>query len=148
MRPNWTGWGIVALFLVGGIIFWITIPDIYIGQIWVGVSVLLIGIYTFANKRANRALEITQTGVRGQAQILEMTQLGTRVNGQPRVKFRLLVSAPGTAPFEDERTEIVPEIALGALTNGTPLSIYMKPEVPSDYVIDWFGQEGLVSAVT
>jgi hypothetical protein len=139
MRPNRTGWGLLVFFLVGGIAFWITMPEVFIGQIWVGVSVLLGIIYVRAFLRAERADEMRQTGTPGQAQILELTQTGVYVNNQPRVTLRLNIQAPGVAPFEDTKTHTVPLVALGRLTAGTPLAVYLSPEKPRDYVIDWFG---------
>ena len=139
MRPNKTGWGLVGFFFIGGIFFWITEPDIWIGQIWVAVSVFLGVVYLLMTKKANFADALRATGVRGDAQILEMTQTGTYVNNQPRVKLKLKVSAPGVPAFEDTRTETVPLIALGQLTAGAPLAVYMPAGRPQDYVIDWSG---------
>ena len=45
-RANFgVGIPLLLFFFVGGIVFWFTIPDIYIGQIWVGVSLLLAVIF-------------------------------------------------------------------------------------------------------
>lgn len=145
MRPNKTGWGLVVFFLAGGIFFWITMPEIWIGQIWVAVSVFLGLLYLFISKKANIADALRATGVPGSAQILEMTQTGTYINNQPRVKLKLRVSAPGVPPFEDTRTETVPLIALGQLTTGAPLPVYMPAGKPNDYVIDWSGGGGLAA---
>jgi hypothetical protein len=139
MRPNRSGWFILAFFLIGGIAFWITMPEIFIGPIWVGVSVVLGIIYVVMFLRAERADEMKQTGTPGQAQILELTQTGVYVNNQPRVTLRLAIQAPGVAPFEDTKTHTVPLVALGRLTAGTPLAVYLDPQKPRDYVIDWFG---------
>jgi hypothetical protein len=139
MRPNKMGWGLVAFFLIGGIAFWIKMPEIFIGQIWVGVSLFLAAVYLLMTRAANRAQTLMATGVRGQAQILEMTQTGVMVNDQPRVKFKLRISAPGIPSFEDERTQTVPLIALGQLSMGTPLAVFLTPDKPGDYVIDWSG---------
>ena len=68
-----------------------------------------------------------------------MTQTGMYVNNQPRVKLRLQIQAPGVAPFEDTSTHTVPLVALGRLTAGTPLAVYLSPDDPSEYTIDWFG---------
>lgn len=144
MRPNRTGWVLVAFFLLAGIGFWIAIPEIFIGQIWVAVALLLAVVYAGMNRRADQAEELKRTGIQGQAKIVEMTQTGTYINEQPRVKMKLSISAPGVAPFEDERTETVPLIALGRLSSGVPLVVYMKPEDPQGYVIDWGGTPGSV----
>lgn len=142
MRPNKVGWIIASFFLVGGLAFWATMPEIFIGQIWIAVSLALILYYALMNRAANRADDLRRTGVRGQAEILEMTQTGTYINNQPRVKLKLRILAPHVAPFEDERTVTVPMIALGRLTAGTPLNVYMPPEDPKSYVIDWSGGGG------
>jgi hypothetical protein len=139
MRPSRVGWLILAFFLIGGIALWITMPDVFIGPIWVGVSVLLGIIYVVMFLRAERADQMKQTGTPGQAQILEMTQTGVYVNNQPRVTLRLSIQAAGMPPFEDTRTHTVPLVALGRLTSGTPLAVYLDPEKPRDYMIDWFG---------
>ena len=41
MGPNWVSIGLTAMFLIGGALFWIFLPEIWIGQIWVGVGLLL-----------------------------------------------------------------------------------------------------------
>lgn len=143
MRPNRMGWVLLAFFLIGGIVFWIRIPEVGIGQIWVGVSVILGILFVVMFLRAERADEMKQTGTPGQAQILELTQTGMYVNEQPRVKLKLYIQAPGIAPFEDTKTHTVPLVALGRLTSGVPLAVYMKPDDPTDYVIDWFGAPGM-----
>ena len=136
MRPNWIGWILVLFFFFGGLGFWMAIPEIFIGQIWVAVSLFLAVLYVFMTLRAGRADAMRRTGVRGQAQILQMTQTGTYVNNMPRVKLRLRIEAPGIMPFEDERTMTVPMIGLGHLSGGT-LTVYLKPDKPTEYVVDW-----------
>jgi hypothetical protein len=141
MRPKWTAWIIALFFFAGGIAFWMAIPEIFIGQIWVAVSVFLALVNVVMTLRAGRAQQMMATGVRGQAQILEMTQTGTYVNNMPRVKLKLRIQAPGIMPFDDERTMTVPLIALGQLSGGT-LNVYLKPDKPRDYVIDWSAAAG------
>jgi hypothetical protein len=135
-------WGLLALFLIGGIAFWITSPDMWIGQIWVGVSVILAIVYVVMFLRAEQADVMKQNGIPGQAEILEMSQSGVYVNGQPRVNLKLSIQAPGIAPFEDTKTHTVPLVALGRLTAGMPLAVYLKPDKPRDYTIDWLGAPG------
>jgi putative oligomerization/nucleic acid binding protein len=139
LRMNVGGWWLIAFFMIGGIFFWITEPGIGIGQIWVAVSGFLIIGYLFFAVRSRLNEGSAQTGVRGDAQILEMTQTGMMVNNQPRVKLKLRVSAPGVPAFEDKRTVTVPLIALGQLATGRPLSVFLQPDKPKKYVIDWSG---------
>ena len=138
-RVNPVGWFLVVLFLGGGIAFWITIPEIGIGQIWVGVSLLLVVIYTVVGRRAKAAQRLRQEGIPGRATILEMTQTGTYVNEQPLVKFRLRVEGTGVQAYEVEKRVVVPLIALGTLTSGRPLTVYIDREDHSKFTIDWSG---------
>jgi hypothetical protein len=138
-RPNAVGWGLVVFFLAGGIAFWITIPDIYIGQIWVGVSLFLAALYLFMGKRADQAEQLKQTGIPGKATILEMTQTGVYVNQQPQVKLKLRIEGQGQQPYELEKRLTVPMIALGTLSSGQPLNVYIDRQDREKIVIDWFG---------
>jgi len=142
MRPNLVGWFLVAFFFIGGLIFALTIPEIWIGQIWMGVAVLLGVVYSVMTSKANKAAKLAATGTRGEAHILDMTQTGTYINNQPRVKLRLRIEAPGVTPFEDEDTVTVPLIALGTLRAGGTLPVVLDRAEPHKYVIDWFGNAG------
>ena len=129
---------LLLLFLVGGIVFWVTIPDIYIGQIWVGVSLLLAVIFglVFAKQRGEQ--RVMAEGVKGTAQILGMTQTGVQVNEQPQVELHMRVEAPGITPYELHKKYIVPLIALGTLTGGR-LSVAIDRENHENVVVDWGG---------
>lgn len=100
---NKVGWLLVVLFGVGGF-FWQTIPEIWIGQIWMGVAALLALIYIVMTMRANKATELANTGVRGRAHVLRTTQTGAYIKYQPRVKMRLPIEAPGVTPVRDQDT--------------------------------------------
>lgn len=133
------GWGLVALFGIGGFFFWRNAPELWIGQIWVGVAALLALIYILMTVRANKASTLVASGIRGSAQVLEMTQTGTYINEQPRVKLQLRIQAPGVTPFESNDTYTVPLIALGSLQPGRPLMVMLDPQNPQNFAIDWFG---------
>ena len=142
MRPNKIGWVIVAFFLAGGIVFTMTIPGIFIGQIWIAVSLLLAGIYLFMGRRADRLGSLRVNGVPGTATILEMTQTGVYVNNMPRVRLRLRVEPDGHDPYEIDKTMTVPHFALGALSAGRPLAVFIDPDDPDEMYIDWSGPGG------
>jgi hypothetical protein len=139
MRPNTIGWLIVGLFLVGGVIFTILIPRIWIGQIWIAVSLGLAAYYLVMNRRADRAEKLKREGIPGQAEILELTQTGMYVNSQPRVRLKLRIEASGVPAYETEDTYTVPLVALGALTSGRVLQVYLDRADTSRFTIDWFG---------
>lgn len=137
MRVTGAGLFLITLFLGGGIAFWIVMPDIYIGQIWVAVSLILILAAVLGGKQAKRADALRRDGITGEGRILEATQTGAQVNEQPRVRLRLAITAPGVQPFEVDDTHTVPLIALGTLTGGDPLVVHLDPEDHAKYIIDW-----------
>ena len=103
---------IALFFLIGGIAFWIVIPDVLIGQIWVGVSLLLLLIFGALARAGAKAARIRLEGIQGTATLLGMEKTGVYVNEQPQVRLRLRVEAPGLEPYEVEKREVVPMIAL------------------------------------
>jgi hypothetical protein len=147
MRPTSVGWFLVALFLVGGAIFTVVMPDIWIGQIWMAVALGLAAYYVVMIRRATRAERLKREGIPGEGRILEMTQTGTYVNQQPRVRLKLRIEAPGVPAFEAEDTYTVPLIALGALTGGRALRVYLDRADPARFTIDWFGEGGRAPAL-
>ncbi|HKP89212.1 MAG TPA: SHOCT domain-containing protein [Thermoleophilaceae bacterium] len=141
-RVNPVGWFIVAFFLIGGIAFTIALPWVGIGQIWIGVAVLVGIIYLLIGRRASRMEGLRQSGLPGTAQVLEMSQTGVYVNENPQVKMKLQVQAQGLAPYQVEKKATVPMIAIGMLGTGRPLTVYVNPQDHEDIFIDWSGQGG------
>jgi hypothetical protein len=127
---------IALFFLIGGIVFWITIPDILIGQIWVGVSVLLLLVFGGLARAGARAARIRREGIPGTATLLGMEQTGVYINEQPQVRLRLRVEAPGVEPYEVEKREVVPMIALSSLGAG-PLPVAIDRADKENIEIDW-----------
>jgi hypothetical protein len=139
-RVNPVGWFIVAFFLIGGIAFTIALPWVGIGQIWIGVAVLVGIIYLVIGRRGARMEGLRQTGLPGTAQVLEMSQTGVYINENPQVKMKLQVQAQGLAPYQVEKKATVPLIAIGMLGTGRPLTVYVNPQDNEDIFIDWSGQ--------
>lgn len=126
------------MFLVGGAALWIALPLALIGQIWVGVGVLLALYFARVVVKARAAERIARDGIRGTARVLELTETGMQVNQRPLVKLRMRVEAPGIAPFEVKRRLVVPNVALGALHAGV-LPVAIDRDDHSKVVIDWSG---------
>ncbi|HET7483232.1 MAG TPA: SHOCT domain-containing protein [Actinomycetota bacterium] len=55
MRSGRTGWVLVVAFLGMGIALWLTVPDAWIGQIFVGVAVFLAVVYLVMNRSTAKA---------------------------------------------------------------------------------------------
>jgi hypothetical protein len=147
MRPTAVGWFLVASFLVGGAAFAVLMPEIWIGQIWIAVALGLAAYYLVMIRRAARAEKLEREGIPGEARILELTQTGMYVNQQPRVRLKLRIEAPGVPAFDAEDTYTVPLIALGALTRGRALRVYLDRTDPRRFTIDWFGDGGPAPAL-
>jgi hypothetical protein len=139
MRINPVGWLLFVFFLGGGVWFTVAMPEIWIGQIWVVVSFVMIAGLWLLGRPAAKAEKLRREGIRGQASVLEATQTGTQINRQPVLKLRLRISAPGVTPFEVEKREIVPLIALGRLTSGFPVTAYVDRADHSRFALDWSG---------
>jgi hypothetical protein len=139
MRPNAIGWGIVAFFFLAGVGF--MIPEetraIWIGQIWVVVSLVLAAVYLLMIRRANKADRLRHVGTPGKAIIEGMTQTGTYVNEQPVVKLDLEVQPDGLPAYSLKKKGIVPLMALGQLGVGNALPIHVDPNDRENIVIDW-----------
>lgn len=124
-------------FLAGGIYFVVAMPEIYIGQIWIAASLVLIGVYLVSGRQAKREQRLRSEGLPGRATILGVEQTGVYINQQPRVKLRLRIEADGVQPFEVSETMIVPIVALGRLTDGRPLSVLVDRDDPGRFTVDW-----------
>ena len=132
-----TGVFITVFFLLGGIAFTIVMPDIWIGQIWIAVALVLGAFFFFLARRQAGMEKVKQEGIRGEAQVLGGEQTGTQVNDQPVMKLKLRVTAPGVQPFETVKRAIVPIFSVGRLGTGQPLPVYFRREEPDKLVIDW-----------
>ena len=136
-RPNSTGWGLVLFFFIGGIAFTIAIPEIWLGQIWIVVSVGLGIMYLVMNRRADKVEKLRTTGIPGQATVLSVGQTGVYINEMPQMKLTLRVEAKGTEPFEIDKKATVPFSALAKVTPGAVFPVYLDPEKPDDVSLDW-----------
>jgi hypothetical protein len=132
---------IALFFLIGGVVFWILIPDIFIGQIWVGVSLLLLLIFGALSRAGAKAARIRREGIQGTATVLGMEQTGVYINEQPQVRLKLRVEAQGLEPYEVEKNEVVPMIALPSLGAGV-LPVAVDRADRGNVEIDWSAAAG------
>ena len=127
---------LLLLIIGGGVILWVVVPEIYIGQIWVGVGVLLALVFGGLLRKSNETKRIAREGIPGTGRVLEMTETGTHVNKRPLIKVRLQVEAPGIAPFEVSRRLVVPYTSLTALSSGT-IPVIVDRKDHSKVVVDY-----------
>jgi hypothetical protein len=142
LRALWrnpAGFPLLLFFLIGGIVFTITMPEILIGQIWIAVALGVGLLFVVISRRAAADERLKKEGVPAKAHILEAEQTGTYVNEQPQVRLKLRVEPESTAPYELSKRVVVPMIALGTLTAGRPLSAFVDREDRERIAIDWGG---------
>lgn len=137
MRANRIGWGLVVFFAVVGAAFTAAAPDIWLGKAYIGCAAGLAVLYLWMNRHADRGERLLRDGIRGEAEILEVDQTGGYLNGQPRMRLRLRVDAPGVQPFERSHTYTVPYAALDSLAPGRSLPVALDRHRPARFAIDW-----------
>lgn len=134
---------LIAFFGVGGVLFWILLPGIGIGQIWVAVSVVLLVVYgvitTTVQRRRARLDRIRRDGIHGFATVLEAEGTGVAVNHRPQVRLRLRVEVPGRAAYEVELREVLPFLGLEAIGPRRRVPVFVDRDDPDSVVIDWSG---------
>jgi hypothetical protein len=87
--------------------------------------------------RAAQKDRLHETGVDGEGMIAGIEQTGMWMNDQAYVRLDLIVRVPGHQPYEVKHGEIVPQVALGRLTNGSTLPLKVDPERPSHLLVQW-----------
>ncbi|QLL08324.1 SHOCT domain-containing protein [Mycobacterium vicinigordonae] len=108
----------------------------YVGLLITVADVLIAIALTYYGANAQAKSEfLEQHGVLALAQIVGLTETGTRINDQQVVKVRLHVSGSGITPFESEDRVIASVTRLGNLTAGK-LVVLVDPTT-NEYRIDW-----------
>lgn len=70
-----------------------------------------------------------------QAEILEVSETGTYINNQPRLKFRLLVHSPVHGAKEVVHKQVIPLTALAQFSAGTTIAVKVDPSDPNEIMI-------------
>jgi hypothetical protein len=126
--------GFALLFVIAGILN----PNDRATTLVTATGLAVIAIpFLFVARRAAQRDRLHDTGIAATARILGLTQTGTWVNNNPMVRLDLEVTVPGHPLYEVQHAEVVPQILLGRLTDGSPLHLKVDPHHPSRYVIDW-----------
>ncbi|BBZ10463.1 SHOCT domain-containing protein [Mycobacterium branderi] len=108
----------------------------YVGLLVTAADVLIaLALANYGAKSAARAAALEQSGVLALAQIMGITETGTRINDQPLVKLQLHISGPGFTPFDSEDRVIASVTRLGNIT-ARKLVVLVDPAT-QQYQIDW-----------
>ena len=143
---NWSVFGIFAVIVVGFIIagffvspgaktddghplnifFWAMGGFFLLSNLGVLVWVQL------SNRRRDR---IEATWFDGQAEILEVSETGTYINNQPKLRFRLHLNSPVHPPCEITHKQVIPLTVLAQFQVGNTITVKVSPDDPRDIMI-------------
>ena len=108
----------------------------WVGLLITAVDVLVaLALTNYGARAAAKSVFLEQNGVLALAQIVGITETGTRVNNKPLVKLQLRIQGPGLVPFESEDRVLASMSRMPMLT-GRRLVVLVEPGTNS-YGIDW-----------
>ncbi len=108
----------------------------WVGLLITAVDVLVaLALTNYGARSAAKSVFLEQNGVLALAQIVGITETGTRVNNKPLVKLQLRIQGPGLVPFESEDRVLASMSRMPMLT-GRRLVVLVEPGTNS-YEIDW-----------
>ncbi|MBV8862432.1 MAG: SHOCT domain-containing protein [Mycobacterium sp.] len=108
----------------------------FVGLLITAADVLIaLGLVNYGSKSAAKNAALEQSGVLALAQIMGITETGTRINEQPLVKLQLHISGSGFSPFDSEDRVIASVSRLGNIT-ARKLVVLVDPTT-QEYRIDW-----------
>lgn len=90
--------------------------------------------------RFRRTGKLAATGIRGRAEVLQITHTGMQANNLAKIRVSVRIAAEGLAPFEYEDDLTVPVIALRSLHPGNLLPVYVDPADPERFEIQWLAR--------
>jgi hypothetical protein len=108
----------------------------YVGLLISAADVLIaLALTNYGAKSAATNAALEQSGVLALAQIMGITETGTRINEQPLVKLQLRIAGSGFTPFDSEDRVIASVSRLGNITS-RKLVVLVDPATQK-YRIDW-----------
>jgi hypothetical protein len=108
----------------------------YVGLLISAADVLIaIALTNYGAKSAAKNAELEESGVLALAQIMGITETGTRINEQPLVKLQLHISGSGFTPFDSEDRVIASVSRLGNITSRKLVAL-VDP-MTQQHRIDW-----------
>jgi hypothetical protein len=145
MQINRTGYFLLALFGIGGLVFVVlgvvlggaVAPTfILLGSIWVLVT---LGLIVYAFRQAGRGRHeqwLWKTGLRGRGTLVS-ARSGALINDQPLMTLELDVEVPGQSRRRVKRRLIISAFAAHLMQPGLVLPVYVNPKDPDDMLIVW-----------
>jgi hypothetical protein len=88
-------------------------------------------IFVVIAKKRKQTQQLMQTGIPGQAKILQVWQTGMMINNNPQIGMLLEVTREGAEPYQAEMKQVVPMIRLPSIQPGTILEVRIDRNDPS-----------------
>jgi hypothetical protein len=92
---------------------------------------ILLWVFLSNRRRAIREA----TWMDGTAEILEVSETGTYINEQPRIRFRLLVNSPVHGTVEVVVKRVIPYTALAQYQKGATIPVKVNPDDADEVMI-------------
>lgn len=101
------------------------------GMFLLSNSAILAWMY-LSNRRRE---QIEKNWFDARAEILEVSETGTYINNQPKLRFRLYVNSPVHPPCEVIHKQVIPLTTLARFQPGETITVKVNPDDPQDLMI-------------
>ncbi|MCK5785290.1 MAG: hypothetical protein KAH54_01885 [Candidatus Sabulitectum sp.] len=143
---NWNVLAIFGVLIVGFVIAGFLVSDdsktddgyplnIFLwgmgGFFALGIAILL--VFTTVSNRRKEFIE--NTWYDAPAEILEVSETGTYINNQPRLKFVLHVRSPVHPPCDVVHKQVIPLTVLAQYSKGATITVKVNPDNPEDILL-------------
>ncbi len=143
---NWNVVGIFVVLIIGFVVAGFLVSndaetdDGYPLNIFLWVmggffSLSIVVLFFFTKVSNKRRAHIEATWYDAPAEILEVSETGTYINNQPRLKFLLHVRSPVHPPCDVIHKQVIPLTALSQYTKGNTITVKVNPENPEDILL-------------
>jgi len=143
---NWGVFGIFGVMIVGFIIAGFLVPDeaktddghplnIFFWAMGGFFFLTSSAVILWARLSNSRRARIEQTWLDASAEILEVSETGTYINNQPKLRFRLLVNSPVVPPYEVVHKQVIPLTAIAQYSKGSTITLKVNPEKPMNILL-------------
>ena len=103
------------------------------GTIFLVVPLAIIsGILLWGRAKRRQMEELAATGKQGTAVVLGLSDTGTTINDNPRVKLLLEIHVPNYQPYQAQKTVTIPLIYLPQVQTGSTINILADPDQPNN----------------
>ena len=143
---NWGVFGIFGVLILGFIVAGFLVPgdaktddghplNIFFFVMAGFFFITNVGVITWATLSNRRRAHIESTWYDAPAEIIEVSETGTYINNQPKLKFKLLVQSPVHPSCEVIHKQVIPLTALSQYARGTTITVKVNPDNPEDILL-------------